>query len=155
MWDSLERRTSAMRTGASRRELLRQTGILTLAGALPAAGQPARNVTASTDKAGAIYRSIGVSPLINARGTFTIITGSQSLPEVKKAMEEASHSYVQMDELMGGVSKCLAELTGADWGIVTAGCCAALTPLHRRLRLPERTRSACSACPTSPGLKMK
>ena len=84
MWDSLERRTSAMRTGASRRELLRQTGILTLAGALPAAGQPARNVTASTDKAGEIYRSIGVSPLINARGTFTIITGSQSLPRSRK-----------------------------------------------------------------------
>lgn len=149
MWDSLERRTSAMRTGASRRELLRQTGILTLAGALPAAGQPARNVTASTDKAGEIYRSIGVSPLINARGTFTIITGSQSLPQVKKAMEEASHSYVQMDELMGGVSKCLAELTGAEWGIITAGCCAALTHCtaasiagtnpERMQRLPDLT----------------
>jgi D-glucosaminate-6-phosphate ammonia-lyase len=28
---------------------------------------------------------------------------------------------------MSGVSKRLAELTGAPWGIVTAGCCAALT----------------------------
>jgi D-glucosaminate-6-phosphate ammonia-lyase len=34
---------------------------------------------------------------------------------------------VQMDELMEGVSARLAEITGAPWGIVTAGCCAALT----------------------------
>ena len=43
------------------------------------------------------------------KGTFTIITGSQTLPEVKKAMEEASAAYVQMDELMDGVGKRLAE----------------------------------------------
>jgi L-seryl-tRNA(Ser) seleniumtransferase len=76
-----------------------------------------------------------VRPLINAKGTFTIITGSETLPEVKKAMDEASRGYVQMDELMDGVGKCLAELTGAEWGIVTAGCCAALT----------HTTSACLA----------
>jgi uncharacterized pyridoxal phosphate-dependent enzyme len=74
-----------------------------------------------------LYRAIGVRPLINARGTFTIITGSQTLPEVKKAMDEASRGFVQMDELMDGVGKRLAELTGAEWGIVTAGCCAAIT----------------------------
>ena len=74
-----------------------------------------------------VYEAIGVRPIVNCRGTFTIITGSQSLPEVKRAMEEASHYYVHMDELMNGVSKRLAELTKADWGIVTAGCAAALT----------------------------
>jgi D-glucosaminate-6-phosphate ammonia-lyase len=74
-----------------------------------------------------MYRSIGVRPIINARGTFTIITGSQTLPEVKKAMEEASRSYVQMDELMNGVGQRLAEITGAEWGIISAGCCAGVT----------------------------
>src|SRR5258708_17813945 len=76
---------------------------------------------------GNVYRSIGVRPVINARGTFTIITGSTTLPEVKRAMDEASRSFVNMDELMEGVGKRLAELTGAEWGIVTAGCCAAIT----------------------------
>jgi L-seryl-tRNA(Ser) seleniumtransferase len=76
---------------------------------------------------GEIYRAIGVRPVINARGTFTIITGSETLPPVKEAMDEASRSYVQMDELMEAVGKKLAAITGADWGIVTAGCCAALT----------------------------
>src|SRR5208283_1144334 len=74
-----------------------------------------------------MYRSIGVRPVINARGMFTIITGSETLPEVKRAMDQASHSFVHMDELMDGVGQRLAELTGAEWGIVTAGCCAAVT----------------------------
>jgi L-seryl-tRNA(Ser) seleniumtransferase len=42
-------------------------------------------------------------------------------------MDQASRGFVNMDELMDGVSKRLAELTGAEWGIVTAGCCAAIT----------------------------
>lgn len=74
-----------------------------------------------------IYESIGVKPLINCKGTFTIVTGSQSLPEVKQAMLEASKHYVHLDELMNGVGRRLAALTGAEWGIVTNGCAAALT----------------------------
>ena len=74
-----------------------------------------------------IYESIGVTPVVNCRGTYTIITGSQTLPEVKKAMDEASRHYVNLDELMNGVGGRLAELTKAEWGIVTAGCAAALT----------------------------
>ncbi len=73
-----------------------------------------------------IFQSIGVKPIINCKGTFTIVSGSQSLPEVKAAMEAASHHYVHMDELMEGVGKRLAELTGAEWGMVSNGCAAAL-----------------------------
>src|SRR5690242_7471581 len=74
-----------------------------------------------------LYQSIGVTPLVNCRGTYTIITGSQTLPEVKRAMEAASRSYVHMDELMEAVGQRLADLTQAEWGIVTGGCAAALT----------------------------
>ena len=74
-----------------------------------------------------LYERIGVRPVINCRGTFTIISGSQSLPQVKAAMDEASRHYVHLDELMDGVGRRLAELTKAEWGIVTAGCAAALT----------------------------
>src|SRR5712691_2148225 len=74
-----------------------------------------------------IYQRIGVQPVINCKGTYTIISGSQSLPEVKKALDEASRHYVHLDELMDGVGRRLAELTKAEWGIVTAGCAAALT----------------------------
>jgi L-seryl-tRNA(Ser) seleniumtransferase len=111
--------------GFSRRDLFRQGGLLAVAQALGGSVQKA--VAAPLDIGPDMYRSIGVRPVINARGTFTIITGSQTLPEVKHAMDLASRSFVDMDELMEGVGKRLAELSGAEWGIVTAGCCAAVT----------------------------
>jgi L-seryl-tRNA(Ser) seleniumtransferase len=74
-----------------------------------------------------IYESIGVRPLINARGTFTIISGSLMLPEVRAAMAEAAQHHVHIDELMNGVGARLAELTKAEWGMVSCGCSAALT----------------------------
>ncbi len=109
----------------TRRGLFRQGGLLAAAQIIGTRTQTAS--AAGLDIGPNLYRSIGVRPIINARGTFTIITGSQTLPEVKRAMDEASRGYVQMDELMEGVGKRLAELTGAEWGIVTAGCCAAIT----------------------------
>ena len=63
-----------------------------------------------------LYEAIGVRPLINAKGTYTIISGSLSLPEVKQAMEEAGRHYVNMDELMAAVGARLAAITGAEWG---------------------------------------
>lgn len=73
-----------------------------------------------------LFTRIGVRPIINARGTYTIISGSRSLPEVKRAMFEASHYYVHMDEMMAGIGAELAKLTGAEWGIATNGCEAAI-----------------------------
>ena len=75
---------------------------------------------------GWIYQSIGVEPVINCRGTFTIIGASVELPEVRAAMEAASQHYVQLDELADAVGRRLAELTGAEWGMVSAGCAAGL-----------------------------
>ncbi len=108
-----------------RRDLFRQGSMLAMAQAV--GGGIRRAVAAPLEIGAEMYRSIGVRPVINARGTFTIITGSTTLPEVKKAMEQASRSFVNMDELMDGVGKRLAELSGAEWGIITAGCAAAIT----------------------------
>jgi uncharacterized pyridoxal phosphate-dependent enzyme len=74
-----------------------------------------------------VYRSVGVKPLVNARGTFTIISGSLMLPEVRAAMDAAARSYVHLDELAEAIGARLATLTGAEWGLVTSGCSAALT----------------------------
>ena len=75
----------------SRRDLFRQGGLLAAAQAL--GGRIQRAVAAPLEIGANMYKSIGVRPLINARGTFTIITGSQTLPEVKRAMEEAARDY--------------------------------------------------------------
>ncbi|MBI4902163.1 MAG: aminotransferase class V-fold PLP-dependent enzyme [Acidobacteria bacterium] len=104
-----------------RRDLFRGGAILAALQSIPGRlfGAPLR---IGTD----IYESIGVRPLINCKGTFTIISGSQTLPEVKAAMEAASRHYVHLDELMDAVGKRLAELTQAEWGMVSNGCAAAL-----------------------------
>lgn len=110
----------------SRRRLFRSGGWLTAAGLLPARFRALAAPGKGLEVGPTLYESIGVKPVINARGTFTILTGSQTLPEVKKAMDEASRHFVHMDELMKGVGQRLAELTKAEYGIVTAGCAAAL-----------------------------
>ncbi len=121
----------------SRRELIRRGSVLGSLLAVPTAvlgegqtpGTPAVAAAASAGpKPGAdVYTSIGVRPLINARGTFTIISGSTMLPEVRAAMDAAARKYVHLDELADAVGARLAELTGAEWGLVTNGCSAGLT----------------------------
>lgn len=73
-----------------------------------------------------IYQSIGVEPVINCRGTITAIGGSLELPEVRKAMDSAAQYYVQLDELAMAVGQRLSKITGAEWGMVSAGCSAGM-----------------------------
>lgn len=110
-----------LRAILSRRNVFSASGFL---GALHS--WSGRAYAASLKSGPAIYQSIGVRPIVNCKGTFTIISGSQSLPEVKAAMESASRHYVHLDELMTAVGQRLAELTQAEWGMVSNGCAAAL-----------------------------
>src|SRR4051794_9608856 len=119
----------------TRRELIRRGsalgGVLASPGVLGAAGQtpapPAAAASAGLHLGPDLYQSIGVRPLINARGTFTIISGSTMLPEVRAAMDAAAQKYVHLDELTEAVGARLAALTGAEWGLVSNGCSAGLT----------------------------
>lgn len=141
--------SKSKRDSYSRRELFRHGSLLSGAAVAGIVSGATTSKAPPATRPADVYEPIGVRPLINARGTFTIITGSQTLPEVKQAMDAASRSYVQMDELMDGVGKRLAELAQAPWGIVTAGCAAALTNCaaaavagtnpERMQRLPDLT----------------
>jgi uncharacterized pyridoxal phosphate-dependent enzyme len=121
----------------SRRELMRRGGVFGSLLALPAVMRGASQAPAAAAAAPAattglhggmdVYQSSGVRPLINARGTFTIISGSTMLPEVRAAMDSAAQKYVHLDELTDAVGARLATLTGAEWGLVSNGCSAGLT----------------------------
>jgi seryl-tRNA(Sec) selenium transferase len=116
----------------TRRQVLKQSGLVSAAAAL----RPWRATgEVSTDRqsifphgtaADNLFTQIGVRPIINAMGTYTIITGSRSLPEVKEAMYAASFYFVQLDELMSAVGSEIAKLMGAPGAIVTTGCEAAI-----------------------------
>lgn len=123
----------------SRREVLKQSGILSALGVASAGSPITASAAAFADPSRSknmlvrdgdlhdnLFTRIGVRPMVNGRGTFTIISGSCSLPEVKQAMYDASFYFVQLDEMMNGIGAQLAELTGAEWGITTTGCAAAI-----------------------------
>jgi L-seryl-tRNA(Ser) seleniumtransferase len=73
-----------------------------------------------------VYERIGVRPLINARGTWTYLSGSLILPEVRAAMDAASRQFVDLMELQNAVGKRLAELSGAESGMITSGSAGAM-----------------------------
>jgi uncharacterized pyridoxal phosphate-dependent enzyme len=77
----------------------------------------------STDN---IYTRLGVKPVINGRGTWTYLSATLELPEVKAAQEAASQHYVNIFELQQAVGKRLGVLTGAESGMITSGAAAAI-----------------------------
>ena len=133
--------------GATRRDLFHIGNVLALPVLL--GGSQAMAAPGPLQPGPGIYQSIGVEPVINCRGTFTIIGASVELPEVRAAMDAASQYYVQLDELADAVGRRLAELTGAEWGMVSAGCAAGLKHVtaacvaggnpEKLLRIPDLT----------------
>ncbi|WP_138478888.1 PLP-dependent transferase [Dyadobacter bucti] len=125
-----------------RRDILKELTLLPLAGgviaSMDAFGEGTEKIGSLKKAAAAvtvggplkpgpqIYQSIGVEPIINCRGTFTIIGASIELPEVREAMEYACQFNVQIDELAFGVGQRLADITGAEWGMVSSGCAAGM-----------------------------
>ena len=73
-----------------------------------------------------IYDRFGIRTIINAKGTSTRLSGGLLDPEVTAAMTEAAGYCVDMADLQAGASKVIAEVTGAEAGIVTAGAAAGL-----------------------------
>jgi D-glucosaminate-6-phosphate ammonia-lyase len=115
----------------SRRDLFRRGGAVGAASALfggqvSAAPATAASVGKLALAPGDIYQSIGVKPVINCRGTLTVISGSTELPQVRAAVEAGAEHHVVLDELMEGIARRLAEITGAEWALVSAGCAAGI-----------------------------
>jgi L-seryl-tRNA(Ser) seleniumtransferase len=96
-----------------------------------------------------LYGRLGVRPVVNAKGTYTYLSGSVMLPETVEAMAEAARAFVDINELEDAAGRRLAELTGAEAAMVTGGCAAALTQTAaacmagtdpaRIKQLPDRT----------------
>jgi L-seryl-tRNA(Ser) seleniumtransferase len=117
----------SLMSGFSRR------GFLRFAAAAPLLGQiAAKNAVASAaaavgkDVRGNVYTRLGLKTVINCRGTWTYLSGSLEFPEVSAAQREASEHFVNMFELQHAASRKLAELTGAEAGMVTSGAAGAM-----------------------------
>ncbi|MGY3146368.1 D-glucosaminate-6-phosphate ammonia-lyase [Bradyrhizobium sp. USDA 3397] len=75
---------------------------------------------------GWIYRKLGVEPFIQCAGVRTNYGGSNPSDEVIAAMNAAAQAFVDLDELAEAAGERIAELAGAEWGVITAGTAAAL-----------------------------
>jgi L-seryl-tRNA(Ser) seleniumtransferase len=88
--------------------------------------EKALGAVGKTTAKGDIYSSIGVRSFINGRGTWTYLSGSLELPEVRAAKQAAAQHFVDIFELQHGASRRLAELSGAEAGMVTSGAAGAM-----------------------------
>ncbi len=73
-----------------------------------------------------VYSRLGVKTVINCRGTWTYLSGSLQFPEAREAQAEAGRYFVNMVELHHAVGRRLAELTGAESGVITSGAAGAM-----------------------------
>ena len=73
-----------------------------------------------------IYDEMGIRRVVNAAGHGTRLGGSIMEAETIQAMNEASKSFIYMEELAEKANKIISEITGAEAGIVTCGAAAAI-----------------------------
>lgn len=74
-----------------------------------------------------VYKELGLQPIVNAAGTYTMLGGSLMAPEVVEAMAAAARHFVNLAELHAVVGKQIAELLGCEAALVSAGAASALT----------------------------
>src|ERR671925_242961 len=78
------------------------------------------------DPRGNVYSRLGVKTVINCRGTWTYLSGSLQFPEAREAQADAGRYFVNIVELQRAVGRRLAELTGAESGVITSGAAGAM-----------------------------
>ena len=115
------------RNDANRRGFMKMLAASPLLAQIAALGLYEKSAAAiGLDPRGNVYSRLGVKTVINCRGTWTYLSGSLQFPEVRAAQEEAGKHFVNMVELQQAVGRRLAELTGAESGLITSGAAGAM-----------------------------
>lgn len=99
------------------------------------------------------YDKLGVRKIVNAAGTYTILTASIMPPEVQRAVAQAAQHPVRLLELQTKAGEYLAERLQCEAALVTAGASSALT-LGTAAAIGVMNDSPIQAVPANvPGLK--
>ncbi|MEZ5356634.1 MAG: hypothetical protein R2762_28695 [Bryobacteraceae bacterium] len=93
----------------------------TAAAPLAMAAAPASKMPPAT-----VYTRLGVTPVINAVGTVTVLGGSLMPREVLDAMEEAAHHFVPLPDLQKKAGEHIAKLLGVPAAMITCGAASAI-----------------------------
>jgi L-seryl-tRNA(Ser) seleniumtransferase len=119
-----------MRNTISRRKLLRKGGKAMIAGGAVACGGSLLKASVSSPSTVSgvdYYQKLGVTPFINAAGTYTVLSASIMPDEVQAAMALAAQQPIQLNELLDASGDYLAKRLHCEAALVTAGAAAALT----------------------------
>jgi L-seryl-tRNA(Ser) seleniumtransferase len=93
------------------------------------AAAPAPAGLSGFGSSGNVYEELGVTPVINAQGTMTVLGGSLMRPEVEAVMSMAGRHFVPILELEAAAGKRIAKMLKLPDGydaIVTSGAAAAM-----------------------------
>jgi L-seryl-tRNA(Ser) seleniumtransferase len=119
-----------MGSAITRRKFFRKAGSTLMASGAVAYGGAvveARAKKRPTAKGVDYYSKLGVTPFINAAGTFTILSASILPDEVQAAMTLAAQKPVNIEELHRAAGAYLASRLHCEGALVTAGAASALT----------------------------
>jgi uncharacterized pyridoxal phosphate-dependent enzyme len=116
----------------SRRKMLGKGAQAAIAGAVGACAAPALVTKAAaasqaTVKAVDYYKRLGVTPFINAAGTYTLLSASTMPDEVQAAIALASQHPVNLMELQEAAGDYLARRLKCGGALVTSGAAGSLT----------------------------
>lgn len=116
----------------TRRKMLREGAGAALAGAVGASIAPslrAAETPASPGSAKGVdyYQKLGITPFINAAGTYTVLSASTMPDEVQAAIALASLHPVNLLELHDAAGDYLAKRLKCGGALVTSGAAGALT----------------------------
>lgn len=116
----------------SRRKLLRKGGRAILTGGVGLCASPvlsAREFAAPPAPAAGVdyYQKLGVTPFVNAAGTYTVLSGSLMPEEVQASVALAALQPVNILELHEAAGAYLAKRLRCEGALVTSGAAAGLT----------------------------
>jgi len=74
-----------------------------------------------------LLRELGVRPIVNAAGSYTMFTGSLLHPDCLAAMADVARRFVRLDEFHDAIGRRIAALLGVEAAMVPSGAAAALT----------------------------
>ena len=117
----------------SRRRLLCRGAQAVLAGGATLSGIPtleprafSKSAPKAAPRAVDYYQKLGVTPFINAAGTYTVLSASTMPDEVQMAIALAARQPVNLNELLDASGAYLAKQLRCEAALVTAGAAAAL-----------------------------
>lgn len=91
-----------------------------------AASEGSRNGTAPRGGRD-LFKELDIEPIINCRGTVTILSGTLMMPEVVDAINATATEFAPLNEVQEKVGAKIAEMLRCEAAMVTSGAAGAMT----------------------------